>query len=752
MAGTKDIKDFTKFPSLSDNDYLLGTKTDLGGTDAGITVGNFKKQVANDAAPSINENGYWVVNGVSTGEKARGETPVLNSGTTTTGGEGTGASSEVVPDGQTPEGSPKYKLNLTLPRGSAGKAGKTAIFGIGNVSDGEKASATLTADGEDGSGNPKYKLNLVLPAGKTGENGKTPKFEAGSVSTLEPGQLASAEISFKEYDTDGSPIYVISLSIPKGDTGSPGKPPVLKSVNAKSGDTPSGSFIADGTDESGTPKYILNLTLPAGKDGQSAIFEQGTTTTLEPTEPASVEVVENGTTPEGNPKYILNFSIPRGQVGKPGIGSGNVSADGTGLVAGKKYLFVPESDGSTSGAFVEYVAPEAYDDTPLRKEIADNLAAAKTYTNEQIAGIIQFDIKAVPELPDTGVKGTIYLVPKTGSGNDVHNEYIWNETSGKFELIGSTSVDLSDYYTKNEANGRYVLRETGKRLITDAEGTKLDGIEAGANKYVLPAGEGYNFIPAGGAVGQVLTNTAPGVAEWGNSNSEYIEIGDVTQINRVRTTSELDWGSFINGNTIEDMERAYQENIPIYSRSEGPYHSYKKGYSRCTSIMQRYDGEVVHYLLSFVISEGVTNSDNIYHYLLDLRGVTGDGWRDATVRAACTYAKTVITSGENIPFTGGYVVFDMSISKNLLIVPAGFYPLHNSVTTLLIRNTSSSTTKITFTIKLNANAGSEGSKLLIVSELPELAGKEACELSILWADWKYTVRASEPFIYNEYVE
>ena len=280
MAGTKDIKDFTKFPSLSDNDYLLGTKTDLGGTDAGITVGNFKKQVANDAAPSINENGYWVVNGVSTGEKARGETPVLNSGTTTTGEEGTGASSEVVPDGQTLEGSPKYKLNLTLPRGSAGKAGKTAIFGIGNVSDGEKASATLTADGEDGSGNPKYKLNLVLPAGKTGENGKTPKFEAGSVSTLEPGQLASAEISFKEYDMDGSPIYVISLSIPKGDTGSPGKTPVLKSVNAKSGDTPSGSFIADGTDESGNPKYILNLTLPAGKDGQPAIFEQGTTTTL----------------------------------------------------------------------------------------------------------------------------------------------------------------------------------------------------------------------------------------------------------------------------------------------------------------------------------------------------------------------------------------------------------------------------------------------------------------------------------------
>lgn len=746
MAGTKDIKDFTKFPSLSDNDYLLGTKTDLGGTDAGITVGNFKKQVANDAAPSINENGYWVVNGVSTGEKARGETPVLNSGTTTTGEEGTGASSEVVPDGQTPEGSPKYKLNLTLPRGSAGKVGKTAIFGIGNVSDGEKASATLTADGEDGSGNPKYKLNLVLPAGKTGENGKTPKFEAGSVSTLEPGQLASAEISFKEYDTDGSPIYVISLSIPKGDTGSPGKTPVLKSVNAKSGDTPSGSFIADGTDESGNPKYILNLTLPAGKDGQPAIFEQGTTTTLEPTEPASVEVVENGTTPEGNPKYILNFSIPRGQVGKPGIGSGNVSADGTGLVAGKKYLFVPESDGSTSGAFVEYVAPEAYDDTPLRKEIADNLAAAKTYTNEQIAGIVQFDIKAVPELPDTGVKGTIYLVPKTGSGNDVHNEYIWDETSSKFELIGSTSVDLSDYYTKNEANERYVLKEAGKRLMTNAEGAKLEGIESGANKFQYPVNPGE---------GQVLTWSA-GAAKWDNpaSGYEYIELGDILQISRVKTSTELDWNDFIKGKTMDDLEQAYINNTPIYSKIQSRYFGEKMGYSQCTSIMKIVDGTVVHYYLSFVVAYSATNSDNIYNYLIDLRGVTGEGWRDATSRASCLFTKTAVPVGTSIPFTGGFVIMDLSTggSRDLIINPPGFYPLQNSTTTIMLRNTSSLTTKLTFTIKLSSDASSEGSKLLIPSELPELAGGEACELSILWADWKYIVRASEPFNYKEYVE
>nr|DAX75733.1 MAG TPA: collagen triple helix repeat protein [Caudoviricetes sp.] len=72
MAGVKDIKNFTKYPSLSDDDILLGSKTSLGGTDASIELGILKKQVAKDAAPTINENGYWVVNGVSTGLKAQG--------------------------------------------------------------------------------------------------------------------------------------------------------------------------------------------------------------------------------------------------------------------------------------------------------------------------------------------------------------------------------------------------------------------------------------------------------------------------------------------------------------------------------------------------------------------------------------------------------------------------------------------------------------------------------------------------------
>lgn len=76
MVGTKDIKEFTKYPSLSDNDILLGSKLATGGTDAAITVANLKKQMIQDVAPQI-KNGYWWVNGVNTGVLAQGQTPVF---------------------------------------------------------------------------------------------------------------------------------------------------------------------------------------------------------------------------------------------------------------------------------------------------------------------------------------------------------------------------------------------------------------------------------------------------------------------------------------------------------------------------------------------------------------------------------------------------------------------------------------------------------------------------------------------------
>lgn len=516
MAGTKDIKNFTKFPSLSDNDLILGSKTSLGGSDAAIAVSDFKKQVSQDVEPTINENGYWVVNGVNTGKKAEGATPVLEGGSTTTGEPDTQASSSIVRSGETPEGLPRYIISLTIPRGSTGNDGKTPQFKIGTVKNGDDASASLSSDGEDLSGNPVYKINLVLPKGEIGNpgvdgsdgiDGKTPKFEAGPVTTLDPGEKAIAQITFKQNDTDGSPIYTISLSIPKGDVGDSGKTPILESVNATSGETPSGSFTKNGVDEEGNPKYILNLTTPKGKDGQPAVFEQGTTTTLNPSEEARVEVVENGETPEGNPKYILNFFIPRGQTGPAGARTGNVLVDAAGLVSGKKYLFVPDSDNSSSGTFTEYVEPVIPTKTSdltnnsgfITKAVNDltnYYLKSETYTKEEVQSLISainsVTLQKVDSLPEPGESNVIYLVPKSGSGNDIYDEYIFID--GKPEHIGSTQVDLSNYVQEAPKDGKTYGRNNGAWSEIVASNQYLDLTTLFPNESGTLSDEDYQKI------------------------------------------------------------------------------------------------------------------------------------------------------------------------------------------------------------------------------------------------------------------
>lgn len=73
---------------------------------------------------------------------------------------------------------------------------------------------------------------------------------------------------------------------------------------------------------------------------------------------------------------------------------------------------------------------------------------------QAIASIPQFKLLIVNELPLGGEKMTLYLVPKAGSNNDVYNEYIWIEQTASFEFLGTTAVDLSQYYTKTEIDSK----------------------------------------------------------------------------------------------------------------------------------------------------------------------------------------------------------------------------------------------------------------------------------------------------------
>lgn len=101
-------------------------------------------------------------------------------------------------------------------------------------------------------------------------------------------------------------------------------------------------------------------------------------------------------------------------------------------------------------------------------------------------GGVGFDVIVVQELPESGEKGIIYLVPKDSAAPDVYDEYVWVTTTSTFELIGSTKVDLSGYATKDEL-GNY-LPLAGGTMAGDIFMRAIDysntyGIKFSANPY-----------------------------------------------------------------------------------------------------------------------------------------------------------------------------------------------------------------------------------------------------------------------------
>lgn len=67
---------------------------------------------------------------------------------------------------------------------------------------------------------------------------------------------------------------------------------------------------------------------------------------------------------------------------------------------------------------------------------------------EAIGDITGFEFQIVEDLPGTGENGIIYLVSNNGSGQNIYDEYIWTGTA--FEKIGTTDVDLSNYWSKTD--------------------------------------------------------------------------------------------------------------------------------------------------------------------------------------------------------------------------------------------------------------------------------------------------------------
>lgn len=77
-----------------------------------------------------------------------------------------------------------------------------------------------------------------------------------------------------------------------------------------------------------------------------------------------------------------------------------------------------------------------------------NSTQVQALIDASLAGITGIDFEIVQTLPQTGDAGTIYLVSHGGSSPNVYDEFIY--VNGGWEKIGSTDVDLTQYWAKSE--------------------------------------------------------------------------------------------------------------------------------------------------------------------------------------------------------------------------------------------------------------------------------------------------------------
>lgn len=78
-------------------------------------------------------------------------------------------------------------------------------------------------------------------------------------------------------------------------------------------------------------------------------------------------------------------------------------------------------------------------------------AMSKKYTDSKVSVSTGLHREIVNSLPATGDNNTIYMVldPKASSP-DIYDEWLW--VNGAYEHIGSTRVDLTDYYNKTQVD------------------------------------------------------------------------------------------------------------------------------------------------------------------------------------------------------------------------------------------------------------------------------------------------------------
>ena len=137
----------------------------------------------------------------------------------------------------------------------------------------------------------------------------------------------------------------------------------------------------------------------------------------------------------------------------------NVTAVELSFLSGVTSAIQDQIDGKANHSDIPTLISQLTNDTGFITNAVSDLVnyytKDETYTKSEISNMIsaipKFSIQVVQSLPGSGISTTtIYLTPSGGGSGNSYSEYIY--VNSQWELIGSTAVDLSDYYTKAQVN------------------------------------------------------------------------------------------------------------------------------------------------------------------------------------------------------------------------------------------------------------------------------------------------------------
>lgn len=130
------------------------------------------------------------------------------------------------------------------------------------------------------------------------------------------------------------------------------------------------------------------------------------------------------------------------------------ASDVEGILSSKNYateIFVTSKGYQTSSEVEQAIASKGYATTEwVQSQNYQDEDEVQALIDDAIKDVTQFDYEVVDNLPPTGKKGVIYLVPNKGTGKNIKDEYIWVESLNDFEKIGTTDVDLSGYVKEED--------------------------------------------------------------------------------------------------------------------------------------------------------------------------------------------------------------------------------------------------------------------------------------------------------------